>query len=49
MKDIDIIKQLMAGNHLEKDELQRARELLTNLLNNAPKVLTNMFREGFCL
>ena len=35
MKDIEIIQQLMNGNHLEKHELQRARELLTSLLNNA--------------
>lgn len=35
MSDLDIIKQLMSGNHLEKQELQRARELLTGLLNSA--------------
>ena len=35
MLDIEIIKQLMRGNHLEKQELQRGREVLTSLLNNA--------------
>lgn len=35
MEDLDIIKQLMKGNHLEKEEIQRSRELLTALLNNA--------------
>jgi len=34
MEDLDIIKQLMNGNHLEKDELQRAEDILTGL-NNA--------------
>lgn len=28
MKDIDIIKQLLNGNHLEKKEIERARELV---------------------
>ena len=31
MEDIDIIKQLMAGNHLEKDEQLRAEQLLKGL------------------
>ena len=35
MEDLDIIRQLMNGNHLERDELQRGRELLTDLLNSA--------------
>ena len=35
MEDLDIIKQLMHGNHLEKQDIQRARELLTALLNDA--------------
>lgn len=35
MNNIDIIKQLMTGNHLERNELQRSRELLTALLNSA--------------
>ena len=35
--DIEIIKQLMAGNHLEQHEIQRARELLKSLLKILPK------------
>lgn len=34
-EDILLIQQVAEGNHLEKYELQRAREILTNLLNNA--------------
>ena len=28
MKDLDIIKQLMAGNHLSESELERARKIV---------------------
>lgn len=31
MKDIDIIQQLLNGNHLEPTELDRARELVYSL------------------
>lgn len=34
MKDIDIIKQLMAGNHLEPKELKRAQQLVYALQRN---------------
>jgi len=37
MTDLQIIKQLMNGNHLEKEELQKAREFLTSLLNEATR------------
>ena len=31
MEDIEIINQLLTGNHLEKNELQRAFELIHSL------------------
>jgi hypothetical protein len=34
MKDLDIIKQLMAGNHLEKNEIERAKQLVHGLTIN---------------
>ena len=34
MKDLDIIKQLMAGNHLEPAELERAKHLVHGLNTN---------------
>ena len=34
MKDIDIIKQLMSGNHLEPAELKRAQIVLAGLVFN---------------
>lgn len=34
MKDIDIIKQLMTGNHLEPAELKRAQIVLAGLVFN---------------
>jgi len=32
MKDIDIVKQLMSGNHLEPGELDRAEALLHSFI-----------------
>ena len=49
MEDIQIIKQLMSGNHLEQDEIQRARELLTSLLNNANDRFFNDIQFKCCL
>ena len=34
MEDLDIIKQLMSGNHLEPAELARARQLVRGLQIN---------------
>jgi hypothetical protein len=34
MTDLDIIKQLMAGNHLEPAELKRAQIVLAGLVFN---------------
>jgi len=32
MEDIDIVKQLMSGNHLEPNELDRAEALLHSFI-----------------
>ena len=34
MEDLDIIKQLMSGNHLEPAELKRAKQLVKGLQIN---------------
>ena len=39
MTDLDIIKQLMNGNHLEKTELQRADKLIYSLRHTVKKAL----------
>ena len=31
MKDLEILKQLYYGNHLEKDELKRAKEIVAQM------------------
>jgi len=31
MKDIDILEQLLNGNHLEKEEVKRAKQILYSL------------------
>ena len=31
MEDIEILKQLLGGNHLEKKDLQRAKQLVNSM------------------
>ena len=45
MEDLDIIKQLMSGNHLEAFELKRAKELVHGLTMNLKGRVENMSDE----